>query len=281
MVLNHDIKRKLLELIAQSPRSIQELAVELNKNWRTIDNYITKLVEEGLISIKEFKKGSRVAFKIVYLQPEINYQITNVQKKILRQIESGKRSQDFSPLNIIQYIPETEVKSYFKSAGLPTNKVTEDLSLFLNQATTSLQMFSGDLSWVDLKSGKSSILDVMEGLAKDKVTIKIIARVDKSTQKRIEKLLNINYKLGYDAIEIRHDEHPLRCFIVDGKIVRLKEPAFSSVKGELKKMGTYFYQVHEDSWTNWFERMFWSSFRSSIPANKRLEVLDRIEELKA
>src|SRR3989344_2525040 len=191
MVLNHDIKRKLLELIAQSPRSIQELAVELNKNWRTIDNYITKLVEEGLISVKEFKKGSRVAFKIVYIQPDINYQISNVQKKILRQIESGKRSQDFSPLNIIQYIPQKEVTSYFNPAKLPTNKITEDLSLFLNQATNSLQMFSGDLSWVDLKSSKGSILDVIEGLARDKVVIKIIARVDKSTKTRIEKLVTI------------------------------------------------------------------------------------------
>jgi hypothetical protein len=280
MVLTQDIKRKLLELIVAAPCSIQELALELGRNWRTVDGYVSKLQEEGLVSVKGFKRGPRVAFKIVYIQPDINYQASNIQKKLLRQIESGKRSQDFSPLNIVQYLPETVVTAYFKSSKLSTEKVTEDLSLFLNKATTSLLMFSGDLSWVDLKSKKESILDTIESLAREKVVIKIIARVDRETKARIEKLMNINHRLGHDWIEIRHEERPLRCFIVDGKLVRLKEPAFAPAKAGLKKAGTYFYQIHDASWVGWLERVFWSMFRSSIPADKRLQVLDKIEELK-
>ncbi|MCK5026625.1 MAG: hypothetical protein KAS15_08565 [Nanoarchaeota archaeon] len=281
MALTIEIKRKLLEILTVAPCSIQELAFKLSKNWRTIDNYISKMEEEGLLSTKEFKRGPRVAFKIVFIQPDVNVHISNAQKKILKKIESGRRSQDFSPLDIIQFLPEEEVTSYFRSIKLPTDKVTEGLLRFFKQTSNNLLMFSGDLSWVDLKIGKTTILDVIEQLAKDKIMIKIIARVDQSTRERIGKLLNINYKLGHDSIEIRHEEHPLRSFIVDGKIVRLKEPAFSSQKGELKKVGTFFYEFQNESWTNWLERYFWSVFRSSIPAEKRLLVLDKIKELKS
>jgi hypothetical protein len=281
MVLTIDLKRRLLEKISRSPCSIQELAFEFEKNWRTIDNYIGKLVDEGLVCIKEFKKGSRVAFKIVFIQPEINFQISDIQKQILKKIESGQRSQNFSPLNIIQHIDENEFKAYFKSTQNLSDSTNFELANFLKQATQNILMFSGDLSWVNLKIKTGSLLDTIEDLARRKISIKIIARVDKNTQKIVDKLLNINYKLGYEMIEIHHEEHPLRCFVIDGKIARLKEPSFSSEKGNLKKIGTYFYMVFNESWINWFERLFWSMFRTSIPASKRIKVLDKIEELKS
>lgn len=280
MVLTVDTKHRLLDFISASPRSVQEIAFEFDKNWRTIDGYVSKLEEEGLVKVKEFRKGARVAFKIVYMQPDITFNASHTQNKILRQLESGKRSQDFSPLNIIQQIPERHVRAYFRMNSLTKDKVTEDLFYFLKKTSTSLLMFSGDLSWIDLKVGNKSIIEILEHLAKQKVSIKIIARVDRNTKNKIEKLLHINYKVGYDWIEIHHEEQALRCFISDSKVARLKEPSFSSREGELKKVGTFFYETNEESWVNWLERVFWNMFRSSLPAQKRLEILKRIEELE-
>lgn len=281
MTLTQEIRKKIIELVFASPRSIQEIALELDKNWRTIDNYVNKLKEEGLVSVKEFSKGSRTAFKIVYMQPEANQNMSNIQLKILKQIESSTRSQDFSPLNIIQYIPEEKFTAYFRSIKFSSDVSTEDLFQFLNKTNETLLMFSGDLSWLELKSKKRKMIDVIENLARDKVNIKIIARIDNSTKDRVVRLLNINYTLGRDAVEIRHEEHPLRCFLVDNNIARLKEPVFSSTSKGLKRTGTLFYQITDESWISWLERVFWSMFRTSIPVEKRLSILDKIDELKS
>ena len=279
-MLTLDTKKKLLDSISKAPCSIQELAFELDKNWRTVDGYIAKLVDEGLVKIKEFKKGSRVSFKIVFMQPDINHNISNVQKEILAQIDTGQRSQDFSSLNLVQYIDDKNIKAYYSAINLSIDKITYDLNNFLNKAQSTILMFSGDLSWVDLHTKKSSIIETLKELAKQKINIKILARVDLTTKKRIEKLMRINTELGFNTIEIRHKEHPLRCFIIDGKTVRLKEPAFESIKGKLEKVGTYFYEFSDIEWSNWLEKVFWNKFRTSVSAEKRLELLDNIEKLK-
>jgi DNA-binding transcriptional ArsR family regulator/arsenate reductase-like glutaredoxin family protein len=275
MALTLEFKRKLIDSISKAPCSIQELSQKFEKNWRTIDNYIKKLQEEGLVCIKEFKKGERVSFKIAYLRPDISNYDSRVKKKILRNIENGKLSSDFSPLDIIQFLSEKDIESYFKPLNIPFKQ--PELELFFNQAQTSILIFSGDLDWLEAKVKNKTFFDILKQLAKEKVFIKILARVDMSTKDRIKKLLKINQELGFDAVEIHHQEHPLRCFILDGKIARLKEPVFSHKNdGTLVKLGTYIYNIKDQSWVNWLEQVFWNQFRSSIPAEKRLNVLNRI-----
>ncbi len=83
-------------------------------------------------------------------------------------------------------------------------------------------------------------------------------------------------------VEIRHCEQPLRCFVVDNKIARLKEvkePA-EYRKEELKKKTFIFYNIYDEEWIEWLQKVFWNLFSTSIDAEKRIKDLESIQKLK-
>ena len=66
-MLNSKIVEKIENFVEIKPRSVQEIAQELNKNWRTVDRYISQIKEEfGTIETRIFREGTRGALKIVY-----------------------------------------------------------------------------------------------------------------------------------------------------------------------------------------------------------------------
>jgi hypothetical protein len=134
------------------------------------------------------------------------------------------------------------------------------------------------LTFINVTEGKKKIIGIIEELAKHKKVIKIIGRVDLATVENLEKLNSINNKIGREAVEMRHCRQPLRGFIIDNKIARLKEEKVSEKykPGELKKNTRIFYEIYDEEWVSWLQKVFWELFRNSISSNKRLEILKSI-----
>ncbi|MEK6845578.1 MAG: hypothetical protein AABY26_02370, partial [Nanoarchaeota archaeon] len=66
-MLDSAITKKIEEVVYAKPRSIQEIAQLLNKNWRTADRYIEEIEKNfGTISTRTFRGGTRGALKIVF-----------------------------------------------------------------------------------------------------------------------------------------------------------------------------------------------------------------------
>jgi len=119
---------------------------------------------------------------------------------------------------------------------------------------------------------------VLDELVKRKVIIKVLCRVDLEGKENIERFLSLNSKYGENAIEIRHDMHPIRGCIIDGKLVRIKEVKEPTGKiNELNKKIFIFYNISDKSWIDWLSRIFWKKFSNSLDANKRLEQLKKIK----
>src|SRR3989338_1220438 len=108
--------------------------------------------------------------------------------------------------------------------------------------------------------------------------MKILCRVDLTGKENIERALGLNSKFGRNLIEIRHDSHPIRGVVVDGKFIMLKEVKEPTGKiNELNQKVFIFYNISDKSWADWLSRIFWKKFSNSMDANKRLEQLEKIK----
>src|SRR3989338_6630693 len=59
--------KRINEFVYAKPRTIQEIALLLNVNWRTADSYVQKISEEqGTLSVRTFREGTRGALKVVF-----------------------------------------------------------------------------------------------------------------------------------------------------------------------------------------------------------------------
>ena len=66
-MLSSEVIKKIEDFVYEKPRSIQEIAEYIKKNWRTADRYIQEIEKNfGTISTKVFREGTRGALKIVY-----------------------------------------------------------------------------------------------------------------------------------------------------------------------------------------------------------------------
>ena len=66
-MLDNQIIKKVNDFVYSKPRSINEVAQHIGKNWRTADRYVEQISEEdGSISAKIFRGGTRGALKIVF-----------------------------------------------------------------------------------------------------------------------------------------------------------------------------------------------------------------------
>lgn len=101
------------------------------------------------------------------------------------------------------------------------------------------------------------------------MTLKILAIIDVLSQQKVQELLTINQKVGFDAIEIRNCEQPLRGMIIDEQIVILKEVLSPQFRRELKEKRFIYYQITDPEWTIWLKKVFFHLFSQSINAQKR------------
>jgi len=269
--------KKISEFVYIKPRTIQEIAFHINKNWRTADTYVEKISkEQGIIASRTFRGGTRGALKIAYWNNVEKIHSSEFQERLFKRIEIARDKKDFSPFDIYQYVDESKRSAFLEEQKEDTITAKQDLVNALRSAESQVLIFSGNLSWVNAIQGKMKIIDVFEELAENNVSIKILCNVDLDSMKNIQKMLQINYKLKKEMIEIRHAEQPFRAFIVDNKWARFKERKISGKD----KLNHIFYDIIDEEWVEWIQKVFWNIFRTSIKADKRVKDIETIERIK-
>ena len=277
MVLTKEIEKKINEFVYPKPRSINEIAKYINVNWRTANRYVEKIEKEyGTISTRVFRGGTRGSLKIAFWNNVEKFHISDIQERLFKQILYGRYHKDFSPSEIFHFIDKDKKemkmvnKKEYNSASHFKEFVDE-----LRQAKRQILFLSGNLTFTNLSDQKKRVFHVLEDLAKEKISMKFLTRVELAGIDNIQNILAINDKAGRNAVEVRHSFHPIRGNIIDGKVAVLREsldPKDYS-KDELKEKMYILYYIYDEQWIEWLQKVFWHLFRSSIDARKRMEEL--------
>jgi hypothetical protein len=279
MMIDSKTMKKISDFVYVKPRSVQEIAEFIGRNWRTADRYVEEIAKEtGNLTVRTFREGTKGALKIVYWVNVEKIHSLEFQEKLLKKMEN-RRKGEFSPFEVYQYVDEAKRNAVMIDIE---NKPFEDqLRDYLERAENQILSFSGNLSWVNTQEKNKKLIEVVENLAKRNVSIKILSRVTIDSINNVKRILLINEKLGKNLIEVRHCEQPLRGFVIDNHLARFREMKDSAdyKKGELDKRVMVFYEIFDPEWIEWFKKVFWYFFRFSIPAEKRIKDLQTIHNI--
>ncbi|RLE39858.1 hypothetical protein DRZ77_03460 [Candidatus Woesearchaeota archaeon] len=279
-MLDSELRQRLIDFISIQPRSIEEVARHINKNWRTANRYIERLVDEGILSVKVFRAGTRGALKIVYLNTP--YQMFNLfQRDLYEKIMNGRRKEDFSPFEIWQYIEDDKKEAFLEEQeDESATAFNKDLFRIMRHAKREIYIFSGNLSWARLMDRDTSIIDLLRHLS-DRVRVYIVARIDMTAIDNAKRMLTINHDKKKEVIKIRHRAQPLRALVIDDSLLRLKEVYDPSKykKGELNRKTYIFYDIRDTEWIKWIKKVFWDMYYKSIDADIRIREMEKIHRL--
>jgi len=276
-MLDSQMINRIESFVMSQPRSIHEIAHLLGKNWRTADRYVEEIEKSfGTLSVKVFRGGTRGALKVVYWAGNERISKSVFQERLEEEIFKSRKKDDFSSFNIFQHVPDKDKKVYLCSSETDRAQLSELKDMLLS-AEKQVLVFSGNLSFINSRNEALDLFTIFESLVKKKISVKIICRVDFAGKANVERLLSLNFKHGREFVEIRHEEHPLRAFIIDGKMLRMKEVKEPTGKiNELNKKTYLFYTIKDKEWSEWLSRIFWKMFNRSIDANKRLSELNKM-----
>ncbi len=278
-MLEQEIVRKIEDYVYAQPRSVQEIAAHIRRNWRTADRYVQEIEKElGTISSKVFRGGTRGALKIVYWTAIDKISHSVFQEQLEKEILSGKDKSGFSAFDIFQHVADKDKRAIIEDAIDENSTNLEELRDLLNSATKEVLLFSGDMSFINLRNKNFNMEKIFEELADRGVSVKIVCRVDLVGKRNIEKTLALNFKKGKEVIAIRHRVQPLRAILVDKKFLRLKEVKEPTGKiDELDKKVFIFYTLKDKEWAEWMHKIFWKMFSSSIGVEKRLKEVEKLK----
>ncbi len=282
IVLDTKLTKKINDFVKTKPRTVQEVAFLIKKNWRTADRYVDKIAEDtGAIATRTFREGTRGALKVVYWQALENIHSSDLQHRLFTMIEQGRTKYDFSPLEIYQYIDAPKKRAFLEEQFDEQTTIEHELVSHFRSTQKQILIFSGNLSFVNVVQDGIKISKLLEEMARNNISIKIIGRIDITAIKNLNKILAINDKIGKEMIEVRHVVQPLRSFIIDNRFARFKETKQPEQfhKEELSKKTCIFYEIYDADWIEWMQKVFWSMFRIGIPAQKRLESIHAIQKL--
>lgn len=275
-MLEKEIINKILDFVRQKPRTIQEIAFLIKKNWRTADRYVEIIsTETGFISLRTFRQGTRGALKVVFWNALESAKGSAYQEFLLQKIMQGKQKEDFSSFDIYQFVAEDKREAFLEDKELSKNPKI-NLPKVLLQAKHQVLCFSGNLSWTELGP---EVVKALETLSKNKISIKVLTRVDIVSKKNTELALNMNKRFGWDVFSIRHCQHPLRALIIDDQFFNIKEVLSPVYHKELKEKMFIFYTIKDQEWINWLQKVFWHLWNQSIDAQLRLKALDSVRKL--
>ncbi len=275
-MLDSSTVKKISDFVYVKPRTIQEIAFLLQKNWRTANTYVERIEREsGSLSTRTFREGTRGALKIVFWNNTEKIHSSEAQERLFNRIIQGKAKEDFSPFDIYQYVDEGRKSASLELVSEESKTRVEEFTRLVKSAQKQVLLFSGNASFVNLPYGKKRVIDLIEELAEKKASVKVLARVELPGMDNILELIAINERAGYDVVEVRHCEQPLRATVVDSEVARLKEEKSPEKykKGELQKNAFIFYEIYDKDWVEWLQKVFWSMFRTAIPARKRIAEL--------
>ena len=269
-MLTKNVQASITDAVRLKPRTIQEVSQLIDKNWRTADRYIQQIAEQtGLVAVRTFREGSQGALKIVYWNALDRAKGTMYQERLLEKIMQGRKKEDFSPFDLYQFVPEEKKYAIVEKTEFSTEKGMRYDEL-LGSTKHQLLLFSGNLTWMEL--GKNMTM-ILESLAKKNVSIKVLTRVDLTSLKNTEAALAINQRVGWDAVEVRHCEQPLRAAVVDDRLASVKEVLSPQYIRELKEKLFVFYRITDQEWVLWLQKVFWHLWQQSIDAQTRLKTL--------
>jgi hypothetical protein len=278
-MLDNAIIKKIEDFVAEKPRSIQEISEMLDISWRTADRYLEQIQTDfGTIETRVFREGTRGALKIVFLAGVEKVSHSAFQQQLEKQVFDAKRKEDFSAFDIFQHVEDKHKKAKIEKASEESGTDLREFVSDIKQTQKQLLLFSGNLSFINLKSKDIDMFKILEELVKKGVSIKVLCRVDLAGIENMKKMLSLNFKHGKELVEIRHSEHPIRASIIDRKFFRIKEIKEPTGKEkELDKKVFIFYTIKDKDWTEWLSRIFWKMFSQSVDANKRLEELNKLK----
>ncbi len=277
-MLTTEIIKKINDFVYVKPRTVEEIAGHIGKNWRTANRYAERIVEQqGTISMRTFREGTRGALKIVFWSNIERIHATSFQEKLFGKIEAGRKKEDFSPFDIYQHV-DAGKKSAFMEEQIDESAtaINKDIPDLLRGTERQVLLFSGSLSWANLKQGNFKTIDLFEELAKRNIPINVIANVDLASMNNVKKFLAINERIGKQVIEVRHRDQPIRAVVIDTKLARFKEIRKPSDK---RKKTFIFYGIYDIEWIEWVQKIFWNMFSTAIPAEKRIKELETIQKI--
>jgi len=278
MPLDSQTIKKINDFVYARPRTVQEISELISKNWRTADRYVEEIAKEtGSLAVRIFRGGTKGALKIVFWNNIEKIHSMEFQERLLKKIESITFKETFSPFDIYQYVDAKKRNAVMRTVKTATEDNVKD---YLKSAQTQVLSFSGNLSWINTVEGKEKMIDIVEELAENNVSIKILSRVTIDSIANMKNVLAINERVGKPVIEVRHREHPLRGFVIDDKVARFREvrDQFDFQKGLSDKI-LLFYEIYDREWVEWFQKVFWYFFRTAISAEKRIQDLETIHNL--
>jgi len=278
-MLDPTIIKKIEDFVYAKPRAVQEIAVHINKNWRTADRYVEDIEKNfGTISTRVFREGTRGALKIVYFSSVDKVSHSVFQEKLEEDIFKGRTKYDFAAFDIFQHVSEKNKTAWIKKGKDESDagRLKEFENLLLG-AKKQILFFSGNLSFINFDDGEVNVFEVLEKLVKKGISLKVICRIDFAAKQNVEKLLSLNFKYGKELIEIHNREQPLRATIVDNiiNLKEVKEP--TGREKELSKKTYIFYTIKDKEWSEWLSKIFWKMFSSSIDSKKRLDELNKLK----
>jgi hypothetical protein len=278
-MLSSDVVKKIEEFVYSQPRSVQEIADKIGKNWRTAERYVSEIEKEfGTISSRTFRGGTRGALKIVYWSSVEKVSNSVFQEELEKNIFVGRVKENFNAFDIFQYVSDKDKVAWIKQGEdeCAIGRLKEFKEILV-EAKKQILFFSGNLSFINFDDGEVNVFEVLEELVKKGISIKVVCRVDFPGRANVEKLLSLNFKYGKELIEIRHREQPLRVTIVDNKIMNLKEVKEPSRASEIQRKSFIFYNIKNKDWIEWTTKIFWKMFHSSPLAQKRIEELNKLK----
>jgi hypothetical protein len=117
-MLDSNITKKIEDFVYSKPRSVQEIAEHVKKNWRTADRYIEEIEKNfGTISTRVFRAGTRGALKIVYWSSVEKVSSSVFQEQLEEQIMTGKTKYDFSAFDIFLHVKDKNKRVWMKKSS--------------------------------------------------------------------------------------------------------------------------------------------------------------------
>ncbi|MBT3297344.1 hypothetical protein HN385_00310 [archaeon] len=274
-----EIAKKILEFVSTEPKSIQEVAKCIEKSWKTADKYLGELKETNPeLQIKVFRKGSHGALKVVYLKSTMKKSGDQLRDRLFNDYLVGKVKDDFDVMEFYMQVNSDKKEMVIEEYQESDISQKQDLIKHLKNCDRTLYVFSGNLSWINVKENGILMLDVLEKMVKRGIKIKVLCRIDAASIRNIHKLKSLDHKHNTDLIEVRHQRHPLRGFIFDDTMLRLKEEIRLGryKKGEIDNNLRIFYDIHENEWINWLKNIFYYSFNSAMDLASYEEMIKKV-----
>lgn len=275
MALNNKLETQIINFVRDEPRTIQEISKKIGKSWVTTDSYVNQIeTKTGLIKVKVFRKDTKGAIKLVYFSTANTFSSDLIKEELYKSIKHSKWKENFDFMDIYQFVSEKSKHSFIEKAEDKNKSYNQNIMKLFNQADKTIYVFSGNLSFVNIKEGKKSMTDILEDCLKRKVFVKILTRINLASITNINQIKHLIQKYP-NQIEIKHKYQPLRGFVIDNKIARFKdEQSLSRYKeGELDNNLRIFYEIYDKEWVEWIQNVFWNLSKMSIDYNVRLKEL--------